>query len=326
MKDFEIKDNVLIKYHGNDTEVVIPEGVTAIENLAFQFQKHIRSVVIPESVTSIGDSAFYFCSSLTDISIPEHADIGERAFVGTPWFDQKQQQNPLVIVNHILLDGTACQGKVVLPDDVTKIESFAFYECAEITELVIPKSVTQIGCSICVTCPKLKKITCHDVKFTMEELYHYNAEIIEADRQGREAEWYYQVIEDMITGVLQFILSHDFTVLDAEHYFYGYLEEYTRNSLICRIFRANPHDEKVLTYFRENFDTILHSIIKENRIKTMQSILESGHFIDIDNIDDAIQYAIDKRSYSIQVMLMDYKHQHFDAEEPEVIIRKKFEL
>ena len=174
MKDFEIKDGVLIKYHGTDLHVVIPEGVTSVGDKAFAFQRNIKSVVIPESVTYVGEYAFYSCCSLTDISIPAHADIWQRAFDDTPWIAQKQRENPLVIVNHILLSGTACQGKVIIPDDVKKIVSGAFAGCPEITELVIPESVTQIGWYICADCTKLRKITCHGVSFETEELYHYD--------------------------------------------------------------------------------------------------------------------------------------------------------
>jgi hypothetical protein len=52
-------NNVLV------TELVIPEGVTAIPRGAFQRCLEIRSVSIPASVTDIGDYAFAYCSSLT---------------------------------------------------------------------------------------------------------------------------------------------------------------------------------------------------------------------------------------------------------------------
>ena len=51
---FEIKDGVLIKYHGYQTHVTIPDGVTRIAKKAFSNRKeNIESLVIPESVTEI---------------------------------------------------------------------------------------------------------------------------------------------------------------------------------------------------------------------------------------------------------------------------------
>ena len=49
------------------TELIIPEGVTAIKNYAFQSCLTLTSVTIPDSVTSIGEYAFYNCSKLTSI-------------------------------------------------------------------------------------------------------------------------------------------------------------------------------------------------------------------------------------------------------------------
>ena len=67
----------------NITSVVIPEGVTSIDNWAFQGCESLASVVIPEGVTSIGWSAFDGCKSLTSIVIPDSVtSIGYRAFKG----------------------------------------------------------------------------------------------------------------------------------------------------------------------------------------------------------------------------------------------------
>jgi len=52
-QDFEIKNGKLIKYHGNDKEVIIPDDVTIIESEAFRDCKSLISVMIPDSVKSI---------------------------------------------------------------------------------------------------------------------------------------------------------------------------------------------------------------------------------------------------------------------------------
>ena len=97
-------------------EITIPEGVTSIGDYAFSECRGLKEITIPEGVTSIGNSAFEGCSSLTEITIPEGAtSIGEGAFFGTPWLKNKQSDNPMVIVNGILIDGTECKGSVVVP-------------------------------------------------------------------------------------------------------------------------------------------------------------------------------------------------------------------
>ncbi|SCZ79727.1 leucine-rich repeat protein [Pseudobutyrivibrio xylanivorans] len=69
--DFEIKDGVLVRYLGNDKEVVIPDGVTTIGEYAFCNNDYIEIVVISNSVESIQESAFGNCSSLREVTIPQ---------------------------------------------------------------------------------------------------------------------------------------------------------------------------------------------------------------------------------------------------------------
>ena len=62
-------------------ELVIPDGITTINNYAFSYCTSITSVTIPDSVTTIGDSAFYWCTNLTSVTIPDSVTIiGSRAF------------------------------------------------------------------------------------------------------------------------------------------------------------------------------------------------------------------------------------------------------
>lgn len=49
-------------------ELVIPDGVTSINNFAFIRCKSIKKVVIPASVTSIGKNVFYGCKNLESIT------------------------------------------------------------------------------------------------------------------------------------------------------------------------------------------------------------------------------------------------------------------
>lgn len=53
MSNFKIKNGVLIKYDGVARNVVIPNGVTAIGEEAFQDNIWIKSVTIPYGVTII---------------------------------------------------------------------------------------------------------------------------------------------------------------------------------------------------------------------------------------------------------------------------------
>ena len=83
---------------------------------------------------------------MTIIEIPDPVtSIGTDAFSGTKWLENKQAENPLVIVNGILIDGKTCTGGVVIPDTVTSVGNCAFSECSSLTSIEIPNSVTSIG-------------------------------------------------------------------------------------------------------------------------------------------------------------------------------------
>ena len=123
------------------TELVIPDGVTSIDDSAFSGGGSFTSIVIPDSVTSIGNSAFYNCSSLTNMVIPDSVtSIGSSAF-----------------------RGCSSLTNIVIPDGVTSIGDYVFYNCSSLTNMVIPDGVTSIGNSAFYNCCSLEGIYITDI-------------------------------------------------------------------------------------------------------------------------------------------------------------------
>lgn len=73
--DFDIRRDILLKYKGSEKDVIIPDGVTAIDEKAFRGCETLESVVIPDTVISIRWGAFSFCKNLRKITIPSSVEF-----------------------------------------------------------------------------------------------------------------------------------------------------------------------------------------------------------------------------------------------------------
>lgn len=160
------------------TDLVIPaeiDGipVTKIGGDAFSDHDAMTSVTIPDSVTSIGFSAFNSCDSLTSVTLGAGLkSVGSSAFYSSirevyisnlsAYLNCTYDgygSNPVCYAERLYLNGEALTGNLTIPDDVTQIPSYAFYDCDEITGVTIPGSVTSIGISAFYSCDSLTSIT-----------------------------------------------------------------------------------------------------------------------------------------------------------------------
>ncbi len=65
------------------TELVLPEGLTAIDAMAFYGCTGLTDILLPQSLQTIGRDAFYGCAGLTEITLPSNlTEIGNNAFRG----------------------------------------------------------------------------------------------------------------------------------------------------------------------------------------------------------------------------------------------------
>ena len=144
----------------NLTSVTMPNSVTRIGDGAFSGCRSLTSVTMSDSVTYIGESAFNDCSSLTSINIPDGVtSIGENTFYNCKKLTSVTFGNGIKTIGKSAF--YACYGltSINIPDGVTRIGSYAFNLCEGLTSLTIGTGVTSIGESAFMYCAHLESIT-----------------------------------------------------------------------------------------------------------------------------------------------------------------------
>ena len=169
-----------VKMYGDKAEapfvVRIPDGVSEIENSAFEEDESVGIILIPDTVTKIGAFAFMECPNLHNVVIPESVnEIDGCAFwkcpkirnifipksvtkIGgtiitsaetikvdpeNPVYDSRNDCNAIIETNTNTLINGCCS--TIIPDSVTKIAGSAFQFCSDFPIfLKIPDSVCEI--------------------------------------------------------------------------------------------------------------------------------------------------------------------------------------
>lgn len=169
----------ITRYKGSDTAVVFPKTIDGkpVDTIGREGNglnpvvgENVESVVIPEGVTKIDVLAFYNCEKLADITVPKSVtdfivtvpSMVMTPFEGTAWLKNKRAENPLVIANDIVIDGKNCTRSVEIPEGVKAIAPLAFSRCTTVTKFTLPKSLEKIGAFAFAGCERLTDIVIPD--------------------------------------------------------------------------------------------------------------------------------------------------------------------
>ncbi|MCR4853968.1 MAG: leucine-rich repeat domain-containing protein [Prevotella sp.] len=146
------------------TDLVIPEGVTSISNLAFQGCKAFKGVTLPSTLKSIGEQAFRDFTSMESIYMPYGlTSIGHSAFSGCTSLGAVNIPNSITSIPPDCFRDCTSLAAVTIPNSVTEIGNQVFYDCPKLSEITLPSSVTSIGRDAFELCNALKAVNISDL-------------------------------------------------------------------------------------------------------------------------------------------------------------------
>ena len=163
------------------TDLVIPDGITAINNYAFAGCTSIKTVTIPNSVTEIGVEAFAGCSNLVDISIGNNVEnIKDLAFSSCSNLQNIVIGDNVKSIGNYAFSYCSNLTDVVIGNNVQSIGNLSFENCTELTNIHIPCSVQEIGYGAFYQCDNVKNVYITDIaswckiKFVKDEERFYS--------------------------------------------------------------------------------------------------------------------------------------------------------
>ena len=128
--------------------------VTSIGKRAFEGRDDIEYLSIPWSVKSIGEFAFIDCGNNITVNIADPES----------WCQMElgnEHSSPLACAKKVLVFDIETDN-IIIPEGVTFIGNYTFYQCRCIKSLTIPSTVTFIGSSAFEGCTGLTSLTLNE--------------------------------------------------------------------------------------------------------------------------------------------------------------------
>lgn len=139
-------------------KVVVEEGVTALGDYAFAHFKTLEDIELPSTLTGIGDYTFMGAALYNNLVIPETVvEVGEYAFSGCKAEQIDFRCNVSEIPARAFYQ---CYNltTVLMPENINRINERAFYACNSLKEITLPYGVERVDTMAFVGCDDLEKI------------------------------------------------------------------------------------------------------------------------------------------------------------------------
>lgn len=137
-------------------DLVIPDGILAINAGAFAYQTGITSVTLPDSLKIVGSYAFGYCHKINTVTykgtLAEWCEVQHGTMTG----------DYLRMAPNVYVGGSLLSGNIVIPDGITEVPAGLLYNKTGVTGISIPAGVTKIGSYACYGCTGLTSLSLPD--------------------------------------------------------------------------------------------------------------------------------------------------------------------
>ena len=126
------------------TAIVVEEGITDVDDFAFEDFTELTTVTLADSVETVGYSAFAGCSALTDVTMAYGIHVNKDAFTDTPWLAAlPRDEKGFAVYQGIVLHYAGEETDIEIPEGVVSIAG-DFSE-TELSSVWLPESVVTVG-------------------------------------------------------------------------------------------------------------------------------------------------------------------------------------
>ena len=133
------------------------EGILKLAEYSFGQAENAKTIILPDTLTTINGFSFTNCGNIQEIKIGSNVSYIDSLFKYMNYSGKvtiDSGNNSYIIENNILYSKDkktlvnvlyAINGKFEIDESVEKIETFAFHNQGQMTEVIIPDSVKEIG-------------------------------------------------------------------------------------------------------------------------------------------------------------------------------------
>ena len=157
---FIFDGNILKRYVGNKSNVVVPTHITKINTLAFAGCDCIEAVTIGQNVESIGDGAFAGCKNLKSVKILSNKiyALSRRAFYACTNLEKLELPETITILESFAFGWCVSLKNIKIPNSVERIENKCFIGCRSLEKIVLPYSLKELGFGVFFLCVNLNTV------------------------------------------------------------------------------------------------------------------------------------------------------------------------